>query len=507
MSVAIAGEPSGPGAIDAMARLRDEHVPEAFDGAPAEVYVGGLTAVSADLFAIVDRYTPIVFAFVLGFSFIVLLLVFRSIVIPIKAVVMNLLSVGAAYGLLVLVFQKGLATDLLGFQHAAVIDAWIPLFLFTIVFGLSMDYHVFMLSRIRERYDRTGDNAAAVADGLRSTAGIITGARAHHGGGVRRLRRRPDHHQPAGGLRAGGGDIAGRDAGAVGPGAGGNGDAGTRQLVPAVVAELAAGPEGGAGRRESGCPAGCRGLETMRIPSAYISGYERARALDPDLARDYVAHTMIGDPDADAAMAALTDVAADEAGRLIRAAMDRDEDGLRDAPQALLDLFHKLETPPDWADPAGFAPGVRMFHRNSPLVLAAFVGAVLVEGFSTNICKSFFMTGRLHEQGIRRLKQNNRHMLEIFLPGGPGAGRRRLETLGSRPPGSRAGSTVSGGVGCVGRRSLGGTPELSPHGSLHRRVFGTARAAFEALGSSFQRRGKREFHRRLALFGKFDGYT
>ena len=176
MSVAIAGEPSGQGAIDAMARLRDEHIPEAFGGAPAEVYVGGLTAVSADLFAIVDRYTPIVFAFVLGFSFIVLLLVFRSIVIPIKAVVMNLLSVGAAYGLLVLVFQKGLATDLLGFQHAAVIDAWIPLFLFTIVFGLSMDYHVFMLSRIRERYDRTGDNAAAVADGLRSTAGIITGA-------------------------------------------------------------------------------------------------------------------------------------------------------------------------------------------------------------------------------------------------------------------------------------------------------------------------------------------
>ena len=245
----------------------------------------------------------------------------------------------------------------------------------------------------------------------------------------------------------------------------------------------------------------------MRIPSAYISGYERARALDLDLARNYVAHTMIGDPDADAAMAALADVRADEAGRLIRAAMDRDDDGLRDAPQALLDLFHKLETPPDWADPAGYAPGVRMFHRNSPLVLAAFVGAVLVEGFSTNICKSFFMTGRLHEQGIRRLKQNNRHMLEIFLPGGlerDGDGwklsvRVRL--------GSRAGSTVPGEVGCVGRRSLGDTPELSPHGSLHRRVFGAARAAFEALGSSFQRRGKREFHRRLALFGKLDGYT
>ena len=89
---------------------------------------------------------------------------------------MNLLSVGVAYGLLVLVFQRGLATDLLGFQHAEVIDAWIPLFLFSILFGLSMDYHVFLLSRIRERYDETGNNARAVAYGLQSTGGMITGA-------------------------------------------------------------------------------------------------------------------------------------------------------------------------------------------------------------------------------------------------------------------------------------------------------------------------------------------
>ena len=123
-----------------------------------------------------DVYTPIVFAFVLGLSFVILMLVFRSIVIPIKAIIMNLLSVGATYGLLVLVFQKGVATDLLGFQHAEVVDAWIPLFLFTILFGLSMDYHVFLLSRIRERYDETGDNARAVAYGLRSTGGMITGA-------------------------------------------------------------------------------------------------------------------------------------------------------------------------------------------------------------------------------------------------------------------------------------------------------------------------------------------
>ena len=176
LPVIIPGEPSGPDAVAAMAALRAEHIPAAFSGVPAEVAVGGATAVTADLFDIVDLYTPIVFAFVLGLSFIILLLVFRSIVIPVKAVVMNLLSVGAAYGLIVLVFQKGIATDLLGFQHAAVIDVWIPLFLFTILFGLSMDYHVFLLSRIREQYDRTGDNAASVAYGLRATASIITGA-------------------------------------------------------------------------------------------------------------------------------------------------------------------------------------------------------------------------------------------------------------------------------------------------------------------------------------------
>ena len=176
LTVAVSGEPSGQNAIDSVRLIREQLVPAAFEGVSATVFVGGVTAVSADLFDIVDRYTPVVFAFVLGLSFIILLLVFRSIVIPVKAVVMNLLSVGTAYGLLVLVFQKGLATDLLGFQHAEVIDAWIPLFLFTILFGLSMDYHVFLLSRIRERYDQTGNNAEAVAYGLRSTASIITGA-------------------------------------------------------------------------------------------------------------------------------------------------------------------------------------------------------------------------------------------------------------------------------------------------------------------------------------------
>ena len=176
LTLPFPGKPASPEAAEDMATLREQHIPAAFAEVPAEVHVGGLTAEVADFYGIVDFYTPIVFIFVLGLSFIILMMVFRSIVIPIKAIIMNLLSVGATYGLLVLVFQKGVATDLLGFQQAEVIDAWIPLFLFAILFGLSMDYHVFLLSRIRERYDESGDNTEAVSYGLRSTGRIITGA-------------------------------------------------------------------------------------------------------------------------------------------------------------------------------------------------------------------------------------------------------------------------------------------------------------------------------------------
>ena len=170
------GKSTSPEAADDMAMLRERHVDAAFAGLPVQVYVGGLTAEVTDFYGIVRFYTPIVFIFVLGLSFLILMMVFRSIVIPLKAIIMNLLSVGATYGLLVLVFQKGIGIELFGFQHADVIDAWLPLFLFTILFGLSMDYHVFLLSRIRERYDESGNNNEAVAYGLRSTAGLITGA-------------------------------------------------------------------------------------------------------------------------------------------------------------------------------------------------------------------------------------------------------------------------------------------------------------------------------------------
>lgn len=178
LSVLIAADPFEDAAYDAIDRLRDDYVPAAFAGVDADVLVGGQSAVADDMFAMVAEYTPIVFAFVLGFSFILLLVVFRSIVVPIKALVMNLLSVGATYGVLVLVFQHGVGNEILGFRQTETIAAWLPLFLFAVLFGLSMDYHVFLLSRIRERFDQTGDNQESVAFGVRNTAGIITGAAA-----------------------------------------------------------------------------------------------------------------------------------------------------------------------------------------------------------------------------------------------------------------------------------------------------------------------------------------
>jgi RND superfamily putative drug exporter len=176
LTVAMPGDFSSSESKDALNRLRNEYIPSSFSGVDAKVSVGGATAETVDSVQMQRDYLPLVFTFVLGCSFLLLLVVFRSIVVPLKAVLMNLLSVGAAYGLLVLVFQHGYGAGLLGLREAPVIESWLPLFLFAILFGLSMDYHVFLLSRIKEHYDQTGDNAASVAHGLRSTAGIITGA-------------------------------------------------------------------------------------------------------------------------------------------------------------------------------------------------------------------------------------------------------------------------------------------------------------------------------------------
>jgi len=172
----ISGDPFSQNSFDSIERLRDEIVPASFGANSSDVLVGGETAFMYDWLDNVAAYTPIIFAFVLSLSFILLAVAFRSIVVPFTSIIMNLLSVGAAYGLVVLVFQKGVGADLLGFQEVESIEAWLPLFLFSILFGLSMDYHVFLLSRIREHYDRTGDNTEAIRFGLRTTAGLITGA-------------------------------------------------------------------------------------------------------------------------------------------------------------------------------------------------------------------------------------------------------------------------------------------------------------------------------------------
>jgi RND superfamily putative drug exporter len=177
ISVPLKVAPDEPVGNDAVRQLRDDTIPpiEA-TMSNTRVLVTGDTANNVDFLQVRDDYTPIVFAFVLGLSFLLLLLVFRSIVIAAKAIVMNLLSVGAAYGLLVWVFQEGHLTGALGLQQVDSIEAWLPLLLFSILFGLSMDYHVFLLSRIREAYDHTHRNTEAVAIGLQRTARIITGA-------------------------------------------------------------------------------------------------------------------------------------------------------------------------------------------------------------------------------------------------------------------------------------------------------------------------------------------
>jgi uncharacterized membrane protein YdfJ with MMPL/SSD domain len=176
ITVPVAGDPNSNSALDAVRDLRDTYVPTALGDSGLHAYVGGASAQNLDYFAITDRYLPIVFVLVLGLSFILLMLAFRSVVVPASSIVMNLLSVGAAYGLLVLVTQEGHGAGIFGFQQVPTVEAWIPLFLFSVLFGLSMDYQVFLLSRIRERYDQRGDAREAVAYGIISTARLITGA-------------------------------------------------------------------------------------------------------------------------------------------------------------------------------------------------------------------------------------------------------------------------------------------------------------------------------------------
>ncbi len=157
----------------------------------------------------------------------------------------------------------------------------------------------------------------------------------------------------------------------------------------------------------------------MNIPTDYKPGYEIARAIKADIADNYIAHTHIGDPLGEAMAEDLAECGPEDSRRFITAAMNNEgEEALRGAPASLREFFRDAETLPEWLDYSAFAPGVRMFHRNSSVILAAFVAGVLIEGFTTNIAKSFHITGRVRDQGVRRLGQNNRHMMEIFLPGG-----------------------------------------------------------------------------------------
>jgi uncharacterized membrane protein YdfJ with MMPL/SSD domain len=177
IEVPIVGNGNDDASFDAISTLRDDVIPAtvgSLDG--VEAGVTGDAASSKDFDAAIRGKAPLVFAFVLAFAFLLLLVSFRSIVIAVKAVVLNLLSVAAAYGVLVLVFQHGWGAGLLGVDYTGGVMAWLPVFLFVILFGLSMDYHVFILSRIREAYDRGLRTEDAIAEGIKSTASVVSSA-------------------------------------------------------------------------------------------------------------------------------------------------------------------------------------------------------------------------------------------------------------------------------------------------------------------------------------------
>jgi RND superfamily putative drug exporter len=179
VSLAVKGTGTDTASEESLAVLRDDVVPATVGKLQgADVAVTGFTAGSKDFNDVMRARLPLVFAFVLTLAFILLLVTFRSIVVPIKAIVLNLLSVGAAYGILKLVFQDGRLEGVLDYQSVGGITSWLPLFLFVILFGLSMDYHVFILSRVREAVDKGMDTDAAVAHGIKSTAGVVTSAAA-----------------------------------------------------------------------------------------------------------------------------------------------------------------------------------------------------------------------------------------------------------------------------------------------------------------------------------------
>jgi RND superfamily putative drug exporter len=177
IAVPLAGDGQNAASQHALKTLRTDVIPTTLDRIPnADVSVTGGTAAAVDFNDLMGVRTPIVFAFVLGLAFLLMLVTFHSIVIPIKAILLNLLSVAAAYGILVAIFQHGIGQSLIGFHSTGTIANWLPLFLFVVLFGLSMDYHVFILSRVKELVDGGMPTEDAVATGIRSTAGVVTSA-------------------------------------------------------------------------------------------------------------------------------------------------------------------------------------------------------------------------------------------------------------------------------------------------------------------------------------------
>jgi RND superfamily putative drug exporter len=178
LSVVPKGSPQDASTTELVHRLRDRTIPEVTQGSTLDVHVGSPTAIGVDLADKIGQRLPYMFIAILLLSFLLLMLVFRSLLVPLKAVIMNLLSIGAAYGVIVAIFQWGWVKGALGIGKQGPIEAWVPMMLFAIVFGLSMDYEVFLLSRIKEEYDVTRDNATAVSHGLAKTARLITAAAA-----------------------------------------------------------------------------------------------------------------------------------------------------------------------------------------------------------------------------------------------------------------------------------------------------------------------------------------
>ena len=168
--------PQDDATLDTVQRIRSEIIPPLFDSSPARAHVGGATAGFADIGDRVNDRLPLFIAAVIVLSFLLLMFVFRSILVPLKAALLNLLSIGAAYGVLVMVFQWGWGAGLIGLESTVPIVSFIPMFMFAILFGLSMDYEVFLLSRVREEYLVTGDNDSSVIHGIASTARVITSA-------------------------------------------------------------------------------------------------------------------------------------------------------------------------------------------------------------------------------------------------------------------------------------------------------------------------------------------